>query len=160
MKRFPALMQIFRVICLGTLLAGGVACSLPDPPQGSGSIPQAYSEAHMPDGWWADQDVIEEGKRIYLGLKKTNVNCAQCHGKTGKPVRGGAKDFRNTSAMREYSDSQLLWRIAEGVPMSQMQGYKNKLTEDEIWKVIAFVSTLGLNGLQYNAETESWIPQG
>ena len=41
-----------------------------------------------------------------------------------------------------------------------MGAYKNKLSEDEVWKVIAFVSTLGMNGFQYDAKTKSWVPSG
>ena len=134
------------------------ACSLPDPPTAREDIPPDYAEAHMPKGWWADEAIIEEGRQIYLGLKKNNVNCAHCHGKSGKPVRTGARDFTNTSAMKEYSDSHLLWRISEGIKFSQMRGYKGILSLEEIWKVVAFVSTLGLKGLQYDAKAKAWVP--
>ena len=142
-----------------TLLALG-ACDLPEPPRTGNAIPAEYANTHMPEGWWSDEGIIEEGRQLYLGRKKSNVNCAQCHGETGKPLRTGARDFRDASAMKEYSDSHLLWRISEGVPFSTMGAYKNKLSEDEVWKVIAFVSTLGMNGFQYDAKTKSWVPSG
>jgi len=142
-----------------TLLTPG-ACGLPEQPQTGNTIPPEYANTHMPEGWWTDERVIEEGRQLYLGMKKSDVNCAQCHGETGKPLRTGARDFRDASAMKEYSDSHLLWRISEGVPFSTMGAYKNKLSEDEVWKVIAFVSTLGMNGFQYDAKTKSWVPSG
>ena len=147
-----------RALDLALTLVVLGACGLPEPPQAGNAIPAEYANTHMPEGWWTDEAVIEEGRQLYLGMKNPNVNCAQCHGEMGKPVRTGARDFRDASAMKEYSDSRLLWRISEGVPFSSMGAYKNKLSEEETWKVIAFVSTLGMDGFQYDPNTESWVP--
>ncbi len=38
--------------------------------------------------------IIEEGREIFIGAKNPDVNCASCHGKDGKPVKAGARDFR------------------------------------------------------------------
>lgn len=143
-----------------TLLTLGACGPPPEQPQTGNTIPAEYANTHMPEGWWTDEGIIEEGRQLYLGRKKSNVNCAQCHGETGKPLRTGARNFRDASAMKEYSDSHLLWRISEGVPFSTMGAYKDKLSEDELWKVIAFVSTLGMNGLRYDPKTKGWIPAG
>ena len=83
-----------------------------------------------------------------------------CHGKTGKPTMTSAPDFRNTDSMKKYSDSHMLWRISEGVPYSTMGPFKEKLSEDEIWKLIVFVSTLGMDGFQYDPEIKDWVPTG
>lgn len=138
-------------------LAGLGACNSSEPPE-SMSIPVEYADAHMPDRWWNNEAILDEGRQLYLGVTKPGVNCAQCHGKTGEPVRTGAPNFRNASAMGEYSDSQLLWRISEGVPFSSMGAFKAKLSQDEIWKVIAFVSSLGMDGLRYDPNSKSWVP--
>ena len=136
------------------------ACNLPEPPQSNNAIPSEYMTKHMPKGWWTDQTIIKEGQELYLGNINPNVNCAKCHGKTGKPTTTGARDFRNTDNMKKYSVSHLFWRISEGVPYSAMGAFKTKLSEDEILKVIVFVSTLGLNGLQYDPDTQAWVPTG
>lgn len=148
------------------LLTAGVAlailslfgCGLPEPPKPSNSIPPEYASKHMPDGWWSDHAIIEEGRQIYLGQSQERVNCSKCHGKTGKPVKGGARDLRDTSTMKKFSDSHLLWRIAEGIPFTKMRAHKGKLSEEEMWKVIAYVGTLGMKGLQYDANKDAWIP--
>ena len=140
-----------------TIFAIG-ACGFPDPPNKEAVIPPAYAKNHMPEGWWNDQGIIEEGRLIYVGSQKPGVNCAKCHGKNGKPVKSGARDFRHESTMKKYSDSYLLWRISEGVPFSQMRAFKERLSQEEMWKVIAFLSTLGMDGYQYDAETNSWVP--
>ena len=136
------------------------ACNLPEPPQSTNTIPAEYVTKHMPNGWWTNQAIIKEGRQLYLGTIKPNVSCAKCHGKTGKPIKTGARNFRDTENMKKYSDSHLFWRISDGVPYSTMGGFKDKLSEDEIWKVIVFVSTLGLNGLQYDPDTKAWVPAG
>lgn len=135
-------------------------CSLPEPPQTSESIPPVYADLHMPGGWWTDAAIINDGRQLYLGLNKSNVNCAQCHGKNGKPVMTAALSFLDVDKMESYSDSQMLWRISEGVPYSSMGGFKDKLSRDEIWKVIAFVSTLGMNGREYDPIAKGWVPSG
>ena len=145
-------------LCLTLVMLG--ACNLPEPPQSNNSMPTEYATKHMPEGWWSDQAIIEEGRTLYLGRAKSNVNCAKCHGKTGKPTTTGARDFRNTDNMKKYSDSHMFWRIAEGVPFSAMGAFKGHLSEDEIWKVIVFVSTLGMDGLQYDPDTKDWVPTG
>jgi mono/diheme cytochrome c family protein len=137
-----------------------VACDLPDPPQPNNTIPDTYATKHMPKGWWSNQEIIEEGRDLYLGRTKSSVNCAKCHGKIGKPGMTSARDLRNTDTMKKYSDSHLFWRISEGVPYSTMGAFKDKLSEDEIWKVIVFVSTLGMDGLQYDPGTKTWVPDG
>ena len=134
------------------------ACNLPEPPQSNNTIPSEYMTKHMPKGWWTDQTIIKEGQELYLGNINPNVNCAKCHGKTGKPTKGSARNFRNADSMKKYSDSHIFWRISEGVPYSAMGAFKDKLSEDEIWKVIVFVSTLGMDGFQYDPEIKDWVP--
>ena len=54
------------------------------------------------------------GKAIFTGVENIDVNCASCHGKDGKPVKAGARDFRNGEHMKLFSDSQWFWRVSEG----------------------------------------------
>jgi len=124
----------------------------PDPPA-------EYADKHMPAGWWTDPKIIEEGKKIFIGETNIDVNCASCHGKDGKPVKAGARDFRNTERMKLYSDSVWLWRISEGVPNTKMKAWKSKLTdENDRWKVMAYERTFGLKGLGYDVARKEWVP--
>ncbi len=125
----------------------------PDPPP-------EYADKHMPAGWWADEKIIEEGKQIFIGAKNIDVNCASCHGKDGKPVKAGARDFRNAERMKLYSDAVWFWRISEGVKDTKMKAWKTKLTEEDRWKVMAFERTFGLKGMEYNVATKNWVPVG
>jgi mono/diheme cytochrome c family protein len=157
MRHTSYLNKAIRGLMIGLVWWLG-GCDLPEPPKADEAIPSVYANLHMPDGWWTDKTIIEDGRQLYLGLNKSNVNCAQCHGKTGKPVMTAALSFLDVDKMKRYSDSQLLWRVSEGVPYSRMGAYKDKLSQDEIWKVIAFVGSLGMDGLRYDPKSKSWIP--
>lgn len=122
--------------------------------------PAEYADKHMPAGWWADEKIIEEGRQIFIGAKNIDVNCASCHGKDGKPVKAGARDFRNTERMKLYSDSVWFWRISEGVPNTKMKPWKSKLPEEDRWKVMAFERTFGLKGKEYDVVKKEWVPIG
>lgn len=128
---------------------------VPPPP-----APPEYAEKHMPEGWWADEKIIEEGRQIFIGAENIDVNCASCHGKDGKPVKAGARDFRSAERMTLYSDSVWFWRVSEGVKNTKMKPWKTKLPEEDRWKVIAFERTFGLKGKEYDIVKKEWVPVG
>ncbi len=125
---------------MGLTACGGEASTGPPP-----TVPAAYADKHMPEGWWTDPKIIEEGKEIYEGKKDIDVNCASCHGTEGKPKKRGARDFRVAERIAEYSDSFMFWRVSEGVPRTKMKSWKSKLTEEERWKAIAYLHTFSHN---------------
>ena len=114
----------------------------------------------MPEGWWADEEIIEEGTQIFIGAQNIDVNCASCHGKDGRPVKAGARDFRVAERMKLYSDSVWFWRVSEGVKNTKMKPWKTKLSEEERWKVIAYERNFGLKGLEYDVARKTWVPLG
>jgi mono/diheme cytochrome c family protein len=122
--------------------------------------PAEYADKHMPAGWWADDKIVEEGRLIFIGEKNPDVNCASCHGKDGKPVKAGARDFRNGERMKLYSDSVWLWRISEGVPNTKMKAWKTKLPEEDRWKVMAFERNFSLKGKEWDPAKKEWVAAG
>jgi cytochrome c553 len=134
---------------------GGEGPPKPPPP-----APPEYADKHMPEGYWNNPEIVAEGKAIFTGQQNIDVNCASCHGKDGKPVKAGARDFRRTEQMQLYSDSQWFWRVNEGVKGTKMKAWKSKLSEDAIWKVIAFEATFGLNGKEWDVANKKWVPAG
>jgi mono/diheme cytochrome c family protein len=85
------------------------------------------------------------------------VNCGSCHGKDGKPTKAGARDFRVGERMKLYSDSVWAWRIADGVPNTKMKGWKSKLSDEDVWKLVLFTASFGMPGKRWDAEKKSWI---
>lgn len=117
-------------------------------------VPKAYANKHMPNGWWTDPKIIAEGKKIfetaqidieYRGKKEhIKEGCSTCHAidpEKDRPKARGARDFRVGKKMNEFSDSYWFWRVSEGVPKTKMPSWKDKLTEEERWKAIAYEHT-------------------
>lgn len=122
--------------------------------------PAEYADKHMPAGWWGNEAMVEEGRQLFIGAKNPDVNCASCHGKDGKPVKAGARDFRVADRMKLYSDSVWLWRISEGVPNTKMKAWKSKLSEEDRWKVMLYERNFGLKGQEYDPAKKEWVALG
>ena len=118
------------------MLSGGMAYS--EEPVPLPEVPAEYADKKMPAGWLTDPKVLEEGAMIYTGEVNPQVNCASCHGKDGKPVKKGARDFRDKAQMGRMSDAFWFWRVSEGVPKTKMKAWKSQLSEEQIWQVIAY----------------------
>ena len=92
-----------------------------------------------------DQAAIDAGKAVYT------QNCESCHGSGGKGdgPAGSSLDPKPadlTAASASASDAFLFWVVNEGGAAAElsasMAAYKGVLSEDEIWQVLAYVSTL------------------
>lgn len=145
------------VAMMGLILS---ACGESKPLQPPPPAPPEYADKHMPAGYWGNQDILEEGKAIFIGSQNIDVNCASCHGKDGKPVKAGARDFRQGEHMQKFSDAQWFWRVSEGITGTKMKAWKSKLSEDARWKVIAYEATFGLDGKEYSVAENKWVPLG
>lgn len=146
-------MLSITMIALSLSACGGAE----GPPQPPPPPPPEYADKHMPPDYWNNPAIIEEGRQIFTGAKNIDVNCASCHGKDGKPVKAGARDFRQTEHMKLFSDAQWFWRVSEGVKGTKMKPWKEKLSEDDRWKVIAYESTFGLNGMKFDPVANAWV---
>jgi len=118
------------------ILSGGMAYS--EEPVPLPEVPAEYADKKMPAGFLTDPKVLAEGAQIYTGEVNPQVNCASCHGKDGKPVKKGARDFRDKAQMGRMSDAFWFWRVSEGVPKTKMKAWKSQLSEEQIWQVIAY----------------------
>ena len=125
---------------------GGQAEDLPE-------VPPEYAEKKMPAGWWTDPEVISAGKKVYEGriqykkeFDKDRKKCFKCHGVDGKPKIRRARDFRASKRMNTYSGAYWFWRISEGVPKTKMEAWKDYLSEEQIWQVMAYEHTFSHEG--------------
>ena len=143
-------MGLFVVACGGE---GGGEGPIVPPPQ----APAEWADKHMPAGWWTDVAKLEAGRKLYVGETNPDVNCGSCHGKDGKPTKAGARDFRVGERMKLYSDSVWAWRIADGVPNTKMKGWKSKLSDEDVWKLVLFEASFGMPGKRWDTEKKSWI---
>lgn len=79
---------------------------------------------------------ITNGKESFLD------SCAACHGDDAKGLTIGATGLKkNTPNLRQrlqtHSDGDFFWKIKNG--REQMPGFKDDLSEKEIWEIIHFL---------------------
>ena len=154
---YHSMLGAVAVVAMAVTLS---ACGEAKPPAPPPPAPPEYADKHMPEGYWNNPEILEQGKAIFTGVENIDVNCASCHGKDGKPVKAGARDFRKGDFMKLFSDSQWFWRVSEGVKGTKMKAWKSKLSEDDRWKAIAYEATFGLKGMEYDVAAKKWVPQG
>ncbi len=94
-------------------------------------------------------ELVREGGNIYIS------DCVLCHGDLldgNGPFAQGMNpkpaDFTNSGTIAQLQQSYLFWRIAKGGPAlpseatpwnSAMPAWEEKLTEEQIWKVIIYL---------------------
>ena len=59
--------------------------------------------------------------------------------------------------MKLYSDSVWAWRIADGVPNTKMKGWKSKLSDEDVWKLVLFEASFGMPGKGWDVEKKTWV---
>lgn len=134
---------IMMGILTGTMVAGALTLAMADE-----AVPPDYAAKTMPTHWLGDPKVLAAGKEIYEGKLQPKVNCAKCHGSDGKPTKlgKGAPDLSEPAVSEKHSDTHWFWRISEKKPGTTMPSYKDKLTEEQRWQVIAYLRTLTQSG--------------
>ena len=88
------------------------------------------------------KSVAADGKEIYAD------NCMICHKDTGKggPVTIKGKKLKpadlTADKLKKHTDEKLFEHVSDGVPDEGMPSFKDKLTDDQIKAVVAYVRTL------------------
>ena len=135
-KLISMLMLVFVV---SALLAGCASkAAAPEKP-----VPADYAGKTNPVSGQAD--VITAGKDVYT------TNCSSCHGDsgTGDGPAGASLDPKPAdlvAILSKVSDDRVFWIVNEGGAAAglsaSMVSWKDTLSEDEIWQVIAYLRTL------------------
>jgi mono/diheme cytochrome c family protein len=88
----------------------------------------------------ADAASAERGQKLY------NLNCVPCHGQAGKgegpmskALNVHAGNFTDRARMSKQSDGEIYWKTAKG--KTPMPVFEQKLSEKELWDVVAYVRT-------------------
>lgn len=80
------------------------------------------------NGRLTDPQFIAEGARLFA----TNCGNAYCHGTGG--LGGGGPRLRDKGLESGY----VFKSISNGIPGTSMPGFKSELSEEQIWKLVAF----------------------
>ncbi|MEM6496235.1 MAG: cytochrome c [Pseudomonadota bacterium] len=103
-------------------------------------VPPTYQNARS--------DIKRSSTTILQGGQIYGQHCASCHGVNGLGNGEAGKSLLPSPALLSYminrpisADEYLLWAISDGGMQFQtsMPAFKNKLTRNEIWKIIAYM---------------------
>lgn len=131
---------LFVFVVLAALLLSACGSGADSPTQEIGtleSVPSEYASKTNP----LSADASTDGAKVF------KANCETCHGPQGHgdgPI-GEALDPKpqNLAELQAVTaDDYLYWRIAEGKPGTPMPPWKNILTEEQVWQLVAFIRTL------------------
>lgn len=149
MKTFWSILAAVLSLITLFLVACGNQSTTPTSLMGEGEIerpapPEDYTKAENP--YEGDSEAISEGEMLF------QQNCVSCHGTTGTGD-GPAASALNPKppdlglVQSTFSDGYLAWRITEGGLMepfrSVMPAWKGIFVEDKVWKIVAYIRTLG-----------------
>lgn len=103
-------------------------------------VPAAYRGARSTVR--ATPEIVAEGRSRY------SENCASCHGNEGLGDGEAGRSLVPSPALLRWfvqmpmsGDEYLIWTISEGGERfgTDMPAFKGKLTEEDIWKIIAYM---------------------
>jgi len=100
---------------------------------------------------------LDEPSKIQKGLSLYRAHCAQCHGAPGVAPQPFALGMTPAPAnlaytAREWSPAELFWVVREGIKMTGMPAWKFRMSDEDIWSVVAFVVAMPrLSPLEYKA---------
>ncbi|MFL6719104.1 MAG: c-type cytochrome [Burkholderiaceae bacterium] len=104
--------------------------------------------------------------RVRSGMALYAEHCAQCHGAPGVSPAPFAFGLRPAPVNlvepgRTWQPSQIYWIVKHGVKMTAMPGWEYRLSENELWDLVAFVKRLPtLSPADYKATLPNAAPTG
>jgi mono/diheme cytochrome c family protein len=171
-------MKTARIILTLTLLAaaGGAAFVW------SGLYDISATDQHLPPTYWAietamKRSVARRGERITVpplgapgqvrrGLALYRAHCVQCHGAPGvapQPFALGLTPLPAPLAQtgREWTAAEIFWVVKYGLKMTGMPAWKFRMSDGEIWSVVALLQRLPLlSPEQYQAMPAGPVESG
>jgi mono/diheme cytochrome c family protein len=136
--------MLFRVagLAVAAVLASGAATAVPQGrPSAGWQLPPDADELVSP--MTVTPDLLAAGKALYAS------NCQRCHGPGGlgdgpdaDPEDRAGMDLTNPRRAGRNPDGIVFHKILNGRGRPQMPAFKDDLTTDQIWTVVAYVQTL------------------
>jgi mono/diheme cytochrome c family protein len=94
-----------------------------------------------------DVPPLDEPARIERGAAQFVEHCVQCHGGPGVAPQAFAMGLTPApvnlvyTAM-EWKPAEIFWVVKEGLKMTGMPAWRYRLTDEEIWSIVAFLRVL------------------
>lgn len=128
----------FIIIALAAALG---AVSTQDKPGSGWTLPPDADTVKNP--LTVDQKVLNTGKAIFKD------KCVRCHGPAGlgdgpdaDPDAREKMDLTNPKAADRNSEGVIYHKVWNGRRRPKMPAFKEELTEQQVWSVVAYVQTL------------------
>lgn len=149
---------VLAEIAVGAVIAGAIFVYL-------GLYDVAANRQHLAPTYWLLQTGLRESVKhhsrdiavppledpalVQQGLGLFRAHCVQCHGAPGVAPAPFALGMRPAPASlahtaRGWGPAELFWTVKHGIKMSGMPAWQFRMTDDEIWALVAF-----LRGLPY-----------
>lgn len=101
---------------------------------------------------------LDDPARVRNGMALYDGHCVQCHGAPGVSPAPFAFGLRPAPVnlvepARDWSPPRIYWVVKHGVKMTAMPGWQYRLSEDELWDLVAFIKHMpALSPVDYKAQ--------
>jgi mono/diheme cytochrome c family protein len=90
---------------------------------------------------------LDDAVRMRMGRSLYALNCARCHGAPGVAPESFALGLTPSPAnlayaAREWPARELFWTVKYGLKMTGMPAWEFRLSDDEIWSVVAYLQAM------------------
>ncbi|MFJ1299132.1 c-type cytochrome [Pseudomonadota bacterium AL_CKDN230030165-1A_HGKHYDSX7] len=94
-----------------------------------------------------DAPALDDAGRVQRGLALYQQHCVQCHGAPGVAPQPFALGLNPAPAAlaktpRTWPAPEMFWVIRHGIKMTGMPAWQYRLSDEQIWDVVAFMRTL------------------
>jgi mono/diheme cytochrome c family protein len=118
------------------------AAAGPQRPSGNGwQLPPDAADTKNPLA--VDAQLLAAGKAVYTD------KCVRCHGpgglgdgKDAEPEHQEDMDLTNPRRAERNSDGVVFYKVMNGRKVPKMPAFKDELTKEQIWAVVAYAQTL------------------
>jgi mono/diheme cytochrome c family protein len=145
---------VFGFVFAASLVASG-ADNVTDTPQ-SKPAPSAEQGGSKPGGWTIPPDaeqkkspITADPRVLTLGKSVFKNKCQKCHGPGGlgdgpdaDPDHQEDMDLTKASRAAKNPEGVMFFKVSNGRKKPKMPAFKDQLSDDEIWSVVAYARSL------------------
>jgi len=107
---------------------------------------------------------LDTRQRIAAGAAHFRSHCVQCHGAPGVPPDPLAFGLTPAPANllpagRHWKPPELFWVVREGIKMTGMPAWVYRLSDEEIWDVVAFLRAMPAMAVRDYEELVATLPR-
>ncbi|HJQ62879.1 MAG TPA: c-type cytochrome [Burkholderiales bacterium] len=129
----------------------------------SGIYDISATDQHLPPTYWLIEKTMRRSvarrgndvsvpplgapEQVAHGLALYRIHCVQCHGAPGVPPEPFALGLTPLPAPlvqtgREWAPGEIFWVVKYGIKMTGMPAWEFRMSDDDIWSVVALVQRL------------------